>query len=277
MHMWCVETTPAPARVMTALIEALDALLARPPDGDGVSCLGIALDGFEDAHWFRLRSALLDAQAGGRRGAAALLTPDERARASRFVHAIDAVRHLVGRMLLRGMAARLVDGAQRLPAVWPTNEWGKALPLGGFHFNVTHSGPEVWLAVCARAAVGIDVEQAFPAFDDLCAVLHPSEHADLARVRHLAPELAAACRRLWVRKEAVVKAVGLGLSMPLPGFRVAVDARAHGWLLQPPLEHGAGWTACDLATGSGCAAAVVALAPGLRVNWRGLRLAVREG
>ena len=277
--MWRVEAVPAPEGVALALSGALDALLAQEPDRDGVSCFGVALDGFDDRHWARLRAALLASEADAVRGAMALLTADERARAARFVHAIDAVRHLVGRALLRGMAARLVGGVRRLPEVWPTNPWGKPLPLDGFHFSVAHSGPEIWLAVCSRTAVGIDVEQAFPTFEDLATVVHPAERAELARMLHLESERAASCQRLWVRKEAVIKAAGQGLSMPLDGFRVAVDARGDGWLLQPPADSEVGrvvgWTTCDLATGSGCAVALAAPAPELRVNWRGLRLAPR--
>jgi len=58
--------------------------------------------------------------------------------------------------------------------------------------------------------------------------LHPAEYAALQQCPP--GELAPAFYRCWVRKEAVLKACGTGLSLPLDRFRVFTDGRARGWL-----------------------------------------------
>ncbi|MGV9693201.1 4'-phosphopantetheinyl transferase family protein [Streptomyces sp. NPDC003444] len=85
-----------------------------------------------------------------------------------------------------------------------------AVPGGAVHFSLSHSGGLVLVGVAARP-VGVDV-QALPraATVEVCAAaLHPAERAELAALTGVGRrELFA---RLWVRKEAYLKALGTGL------------------------------------------------------------------
>jgi phosphopantetheinyl transferase len=124
---------------------------------------------------------------------------------------------------------------------------GKPFLPGGPHFNLSHSGDLALVAVCADAPVGVDLEAA--------RVLRNRE--GLARrmcsERELeflagAEDANAALLRLWVRKEAVAKAEGGGISTALSGIDVL-----------SPLVHarGADWFVCDLpAPADGYVAAV---------------------
>ena len=111
------------------------------------------------------------------------------------------------------------------------------LPDGSFHISISHSGDLVMVAL-ARAvheagAVGVDVEEVVGARAAGLAssVLSSAEQDDLAS--RPAPNRAQDLIRYWVRKEAVLKATGDGLTVPLPGLTVSAPS-ASAVLLQWP-------------------------------------------
>lgn len=110
---------------------------------------------------------------------------------------------------------------------------GKPYVTGGPQFNLSHSGA---LAVCVlhpAAAAGIDVEIVTRDVSEagLTQSLSPEERAE-------PPGDRSAWLRLWVRKEAVVKALGQGLHAHLPAFDVghAMDQCDH-WRCLSPEQH----------------------------------------
>jgi 4'-phosphopantetheinyl transferase len=204
-----------------------------------ILCLGILLP----AHSPRLEENL-----------ASLVSDGERQRANNFRHPDDRLRHLLGRAVLRQTLA--------LPDIeLPLNPWGKPeFPGEGVHFNISHGGREVWVAMSKSTSVGIDVEEEnIPDAHDLALSLHPDE---AEAIRSLPPHQAASifCR-CWTRKEAVLKALGQGLSIPLKDFRVATDNRPHDWLLQSTFAAGQSWTVADLPVSPGHYCAIAAQAP----------------
>lgn len=246
-----------------ALSAALHWLAASPPTPGGVTCLGLRLEGYTAGDWKGALHWLTEHPD-------ALVSASEKARAAHFVHTADAVRHLAGRSLLRHVHAR--HGDTPPPDAWPVNQWGK--PCGGgwaLHFNLSHSGSDIWMACTDAAPLGIDIESTTPDPADLLPVVHPDEAADLRN-----DASAAACRRLWVRKEAVVKALGEGLSQPLDAFRVATDARSSDWLLSAPTGYPEPWTTRDLPDRGDISGAVAARGGDLPVNWRLARVLARR-
>jgi 4'-phosphopantetheinyl transferase len=151
----------------------------------------------------------------------AWLPPDERERAARFRVAEARRRFVAGRALLRrALGAAL--GADPASLVLATGHRGKPElvappPPPAIGFNLAHSGRVVVVAV-AGTAVGVDVE-----------ILRPIANAErLARRFFSAAETAAvlartgadrdrAFLRVWTQKEAYLKAIGLGVGMPLAG------------------------------------------------------------
>ena len=100
------------------------------------------------------------------------------------------------------------------------SEYGKPyLPqLPGFHFSLSHSGN---MALCAVSSdpVGCDIE--LPrGFDPNLArrFFHPAEQEWL--FSRPEAEQSSAFFRLWTCKESFLKALGLGLSLPLDSFAV---------------------------------------------------------
>ncbi len=81
------------------------------------------------------------------------------------------------------------------------------------HFNLAHSGEAALVAVSRDAAVGVDVEQPRPLKDLLAMariVFHPEEIAQLEALEPFQRE--EAFFECWVRREALVKGLGLGLA-----------------------------------------------------------------
>jgi 4'-phosphopantetheinyl transferase len=129
---------------------------------------------------------------------------------------------------------------------------------GSIYFNLSHSGPLALLAVTGCGRVGIDLEE-------LCenveiehiasSCFAPSESRELLALP--AGKRRAAFFATWVRKEAFVKALGVGLSLPLDRFTVASDPDAPARLLSAEGEEPSRWTLLDLAEPNFAAAVAV--------------------
>jgi 4'-phosphopantetheinyl transferase len=146
----------------------------------------------------------------------AVLAPDELARAQRYRRPRDRARFVAARGILRHLAARYVVARPR-EIRFDANAWGKprlAWPAGPM-FNVSHADG-LALYAWARRHVGIDVERVRADFDSapLAAfVLSARERTVLAHVPH--SQRTETFFVAWTRKEAVVKASGRGLSVPV--------------------------------------------------------------
>ena len=208
------------------------------------------------------RSALT-AVASVRSRLRATLAEDERARADRFVFDIHRDRFVVARAFLRAVLGRLLGVPPeevRLsyePAGKPRTE--------GLRFNLSHSGNLALLAVARDREIGVDVEELRQVTDaSLLAerFFAPGETAVLRTLDRA--ERDAAFLRCWTLKEAYVKAVGAGLSIPLDRFEVGYvpavpepalrfldeGAEAARWVLRA-LDPGPGYVGALAAEGSG--------------------------
>jgi 4'-phosphopantetheinyl transferase len=191
-----------------------------------------------------------------------LVSHSEWRASQRFVQQADATRHLVGRALLRRAWAQAVGTPLAIEEM-PTNAYGKPELRGsGWEFSISHSGRWVWLALASGVPVGLDVELLRPGVDPgfIWPYLHPQERQALAGAK------GPALIRCWTRKEAVIKCVGQGLSLPLDQFCVATDKRSRDWLLNGPpgpLRHSACWSCHDIPMEAPYHLSLAAAAPGL--------------
>jgi 4'-phosphopantetheinyl transferase len=88
---------------------------------------------------------------------------------------------------------------------------------------MSHSG-DFWAVAIGERELGLDIELIDPAFDraGTIGLFAPGEQQALAALSgQAALDAFFAC---WTRKEAFVKAIGLGLSHPLSAFEVSVGA-----------------------------------------------------
>jgi len=155
-----------------------------------------------------------------------ILAPDEVARAARFVFERDRRRFVVARAALRQVLAAYLELApDRLEFAYGVR--GKPelrAPPGsaGLRFNVAHSAALGLIGVARRSELGIDVEYA-RAMPDALSI---AEHY-FSRPERIALSSAEGGTRehtfftYWTRKEAVLKATGDGLSVPLDRVDVA--------------------------------------------------------
>jgi len=94
---------------------------------------------------------------------------------------------------------------------------------GDAHTSLSHADDAVAVAVAGRGPVGVDLEamaRAVQMEEIAAAVLHPSERAALDACDASARD--AALLALWVRKEALLKAAGIGLAREMHGFAAPV-------------------------------------------------------
>ncbi|MFF7593350.1 4'-phosphopantetheinyl transferase family protein [Kitasatospora purpeofusca] len=208
------------------------------------------------------------------------LDEEERRRAGRFVRDDDravylaahvALRHVLGRRL--GLAPSALafgrepcpgcaepHGRPRLAGGPDGSSAGSSAggPVGAPHFSLSHGGGRVLIGL-AGAPVGVDVEP-LPAADSaevLATTLHPAEQAELADVRPA--DRPGAFARLWTRKEAYLKGLGIGLGRP-PAADYLGTAE--------PARRPAGWAVTDVPAGPRHAAAVALAGGGAAVGYR---------
>ena len=161
--------------------------------------------------------------------AVACLSEAEWERARRFVFKRDRNRFIAAHAALRetlstqcGIPASMLEFA--------VGPFGKPslVEHDGLHFNLSHSQSLALIAVCDDAEVGADVELLRPMPDaEALAETYftPAERRALAALAPEARDRAFLC--CWTRKEACLKATGIGLSVDTRSFEVGVspDAR----------------------------------------------------
>jgi len=164
-----------------------------------------------------------------------LLDDVERERRAAYRRQEDQDRFLVGCALAKVALGRRLDRPPesiRLSRTCPTcgKPHGKPALLGsGIELSLSHSGEAVALALAEGAPVGVDVEVLAGARFEVDELRRVALSDDEARALEGldASERRRAFLVAWTRKEAVTKAVGAGLAVPL---REVVVSPAH----EPP-------------------------------------------
>lgn len=182
------------------------------------------------------------------------LSSEECARARRFHFPEHGLAYIFAHLVLRDVLARYL---RRPPGAisFRKNAFGKpfldhAKEDNTLEFNLSHSGRLVVIGICAGRRIGVDIEQIRPIEETQsiaeayftsreCAFIvgqHPS-----ARNHEFL--------RCWTRKEAYVKAVGKGFSIPLNSFDTLLESG-------PRSDDGATWQLTNLDLREGYVAAV---------------------
>ncbi|MGW0818280.1 4'-phosphopantetheinyl transferase family protein [Streptomyces viridiviolaceus] len=178
----------------------------------------------------------------------------ETERAAAFRKAWDRDTYLAGHVGLRLLLGAYLGVSpaevplDRLPCPMCGEPHGRPVVRGdAVHFSLSHSGGLCLLAFAATR-VGVDIETVpdLAVADEVGAGLHPRESSELRDLR--AADRPAAFARVWARKEAYLKGLGIGL-----GRAMSLDylGTASGAAATVP-----GWTIWDAAVDDGYAAAV---------------------
>jgi len=154
------------------------------------------------------------------------LSDSERARAERFHFLRDRNRYIVARGWLRVYLGDYL-GIPPAAVSLDTTPVGKPRLVGeppeGLRFNIAHSEDIALFAFARNHEVGVDLERekGHIAWRDLAErYFAPEEVAEMMSLP--AAQQQTAFYRCWTCKEAYVKALGLGLQVPLDGFAVAL-------------------------------------------------------
>ena len=186
------------------------------------------------------------------------LDPDERERWARLADGPSGRAYLELHLLARSQIGRLLGRppeALRFDRTCPDcgRQHGQPLLVDdpGLHLSLSRAGTAVALALTRAGPVGVDVEQVagtqFEGFGEVA--LHARERGDGDAGAHATA---------WVRKEAAVKALGVGLrvdpaSFVTPGAGVLTEVvPGLPWVTVVDVDAPSGWAAAvALASGSG--------------------------
>jgi 4'-phosphopantetheinyl transferase len=194
-----------------------------------------------------------------------LLSADEQEKASRFHFAADRRRFVITRGCLRALLSRYTNMAPET-IQFAYGKYGKpSLPQATresaqIEFNVAHSGNTAAFAFTRIGNIGIDIEQIrtdFDADDIAQRYFSAAEISSLGQTSLAARH--AAFFSCWTRKEAFLKAKGVGLSYSLKQFDVTVSPTSPARLLstRPDAKEAARWSMKSFDLARGYAATVV--------------------
>jgi 4'-phosphopantetheinyl transferase len=150
----------------------------------------------------------------------------ELARAARFMYDIRRRRYLAAHVALRGLLGAALEQAPHLLRIEP-DEHDKPQLVGhaGWQFNLSDSDDWALVGLQQGAPLGVDVEVR-RTLDDARALAErlytPAERAAVLDMP-AGPEREAVFLRVWTRKEACLKAVGLGLRLAPSSFEAGAQ------------------------------------------------------
>jgi 4'-phosphopantetheinyl transferase len=209
------------------------------------------------------RANLNDVQAH-RETLQSVLSLEEVERAERFIFSRDRDQFIISHAFCRNVLSRYLGiNPERLS--FARNSFGKPALLDetdnlNLQFNLTHSGRFAIVAVAKDLRVGVDVEcirKDFPGLEVARRFFSPVEVQVLISLPE--KQLSEAFFRGWTRKEAFIKAVGAGLSIPLDEFAVSVQPLGPGEILNFRTAPGeaACWSVAQVDPAPGYSGAVV--------------------
>lgn len=202
--------------------------------------------------------------------ATALLSASEAGRVQRRRIAADGEALALAYALHRLLLGKVLG---RDPADVPVHRDERGCPrLAGdiAYTSLSHADGLIALAVTTAGPIGVDIETRVRAAvmpEIARSVCHRSEEAELSSLDE--PTRAAALLALWVRKEALLKAAGIGLAVPMETFA----APEHLPVLMLPAPFDDPIQVRMLNAGDRCVAAIAG-PPGIGTEWRWVRPAI---
>ncbi|MFH0957091.1 MAG: 4'-phosphopantetheinyl transferase superfamily protein, partial [Pseudomonadota bacterium] len=157
-----------------------------------------------------------------------LLSDEEKKSAQEFKsndnRSLFIIRRGVLRSLIQDYTGIQADTVEFSLSTWGKPEIVQKRELESLEFNATHSRNMMLVAFGRNFRLGVDLEyvdQDYPV-KKVATRFFTSEESSI--LRELAPdEIVERFFEIWVRKEAFLKALGLGLSLPLNSFQVPMN------------------------------------------------------
>ena len=191
------------------------------------------------------------------------LSEDERRRAQRFLRPADRRQFVVSHAAVRGILGQYLGvSPERVEtAIGPGGKPDLAPPLSSLplRYNLSHSAGMAMVALALDREVGVDVERV-RSFIDVESIVQryfaPGERAVWQTLSD--GERLPAFFRCWTRKEAYLKARGVGLASGLDQFEVSFAPGEPARLLRSEsADSAARWQMFDMSPGGEYIAACV--------------------
>jgi len=213
-----------------------------------------------EPHQVDIWRVCLDLATDPRRRLESILSEDEAQRAARFYFPADKDRFVVAHGCLRDILRRYLPTESR-QLNFSTNAYGKPHLSSehGLDFNLSHSRDFALVAVTRHRQVGVDIEYIRGEVSREGIAGHFFSEGEVSELLSLPPEQhEIAFFNCWTRKEAYIKACGLGLSLPLESFDVSLVPGEPAILraTRPDPQQALRWTLKHLEVQPGYAAAV---------------------
>jgi 4'-phosphopantetheinyl transferase len=200
-----------------------------------LACSGFAPPDVGEARVLLLENSVWSVHAGA---AEQWLDAGERSRAARFRFEHDRVAYILAHAFWRATLAACLDVDAAHVQLVRTRSGQPRLP--GMDLATSLSRSDQWTAivVCRAVTVGIDIERSpsrIAMHDLIATICTPAEAADVMVLPVL--ERDSALLALWTRKEALLKAFGVGLAVPpstLPVSTAEVVMPPKGVVERPP-------------------------------------------
>lgn len=149
----------------------------------------------------------------------ALLDEQELARAARFKFDHDRERFVLGHGWMRELLAHYMDSFPSSIRM-ERGRFGKPFLSGGeLHFNLSDTKDAITFAVCRAIEIGVDVETVDRRVDHNAVSAHYFTPEEQHRITQ-SEQPKRTFLELWTRKEAVLKASGVGIMDDLRSLRV---------------------------------------------------------
>ena len=145
---------------------------------------------------------------------AAILDTSERDRAARFVFPRDRNRYLCAHYAVRVLLGAYLVVSPAMVRIVPDHHGKPMLDDRALGFNLSHSGDCALLAVSRVAEIGVDVEMLRLPHEARQLAKSVFSAAELETLSNLSDDaLETAFFTCWTRKEAYLKALGIGLTV----------------------------------------------------------------
>lgn len=165
------------------------------------------------------------------------LSPDEVARAARFLFPEDRERFILTRGALREILARYLEQAPQ-EILFAYNQQGKPdlareADRRRLSFNASHVDSLALIAISDGRAVGVDVERIDNSRMTMAIARRFFSASEVEKLLALPEEIRDEAFFIgWTRKEAILKAIGAGLSMPLNAIEVSFSTDEEARILK---------------------------------------------
>ena len=187
----------------------------------------------------------LDLEPDTVKGFESTLSAEESHRAAKFQFPADHDRYVIAHGFLRNVLARYLGGNPS-HFKFSVNSYGKPSLKGhDLEFNLTHSADFALVALTHNRKIGVDVERIRSGISAHVIARQYFSKAEVAELEAIPIELRERAFFVgWTRKEAYIKAQGMGLSLGLDSFDVSItpDEPAILHATRPNPDEAARWT-----------------------------------